>query len=147
MSQISKFPAEGSVVPRAGLMQDAADWQGEMAASKLRLFKDETITLGSQTTLAELVAAEASYDGYVAGGIAIAAFLDPLYESGVGAVVHSPLVQFNYVDAGGDPDTIGGWFLVDAAGKLRGCGALKEPATMGTNDDAVAVVVARVFKG
>lgn len=145
MHTVSYFPGDGGVTPKEAMMQDAKDWQGEMALSKLHLFKAEVLTLGPTTTLAELAAAEAAYDGYTAGGVTVTAFNDPVFESGTGAVVHGPLTQFNYVDAGGDPETIAGWYITDAAGILRGAGELDEPQVMGTNDDGIPVIPARVF--
>lgn len=146
MDEFASFPAEFAFVPKQGLMADAAEWKAALAGAKVRLFKDGEITLTAGTTLAELNAAEADYDGYVAAGIAITAFNDPIALSGNRAAVVGETVQFNYVDDTGHvANDIAGWYLVDSDGVLRGAGMLPEVVTLASNDDGLAVVPKRIF--
>jgi hypothetical protein len=100
-------------------MQDATERQTALALSKVRLFKSSLVPTPS-TTLAELVAAEADYDDYPAGGDTITAFLDPILNPAGGSSISAPTVQFAVTT---DPpivtNLIGGAWLEDAAGKVR----------------------------
>lgn len=146
MDEFAVFPAEFAFVPKQGLMQDAADWQAELAGAKVRLFKDGEITLTAGTTLAELNAAEADYDGYTALGIEITAFNDPIAIAGNRVAVVGETVQFNYVDGVGHvANDIAGWYLVDTNGVLRGAGMLPDVVTLAGNTDGIAVVPKRIF--
>lgn len=147
MNGYDQFPADAGFVPKEALIQDATEWQTAVAGAKVRLFRDSVLTLGADTTLADLVGAEATYDGYVALGIAITAFNDPVSLPGNRVAVFGELTQFNYVDDTGHvANDIAGWFLVDSDGNLRGAGMLDEVVTLATNDDGVPVTPVRIFK-
>lgn len=108
----------------------AAERQTALAASKVRLFKS-TFVPSTSTTKAELVAAEAAFTGYPAGGAAIAAWLDPVLDPAGGASITAPTVQF---DMGPAPivatDIVGGFWLEDAAGLVRLVGTFAAPIPM-----------------
>lgn len=88
-----------------------------LANSVLHLFQSDLVPEPS-TPLADYTAAEADYAGYAA--VTMTAWNAPILAPGTGYMIGSPLVQFAWVSGGGDPqNTIGGCYLVDAAGKLR----------------------------
>lgn len=103
----------------AACIQDATERKTAWALSKVRLFKSTLIPTPA-TTKAELVAAEADYTDYPAGGETITAWLDPVLNPAGGASISAPTVQF---DVTTDPppvtNLIGGAWLEDAAGKVR----------------------------
>lgn len=134
------------IKPRAALMQEGAELKTALAASKLRLFTDALGGLGVNTTLADLVAAEADFSGYTAGGNTIAAFGDPYADTNrPGVLIVAPTSQFNFTDPDPDPavtNNIKGFFLVDSTGKLRGAVEFDQVVPMSTNDCSLPIVVA-----
>lgn len=135
-----------AVVTTEGLMKDGAAFQTALALSKMRLFKSTEMNLTENTTKAQLVAAECDYDGYAAGGIAVTALNDPFIDESGGVVVLSPVVQFNYVDdVGHVANTVGGFWLEDAAGVVRISGEFATPQNMAGNTQSVPVVAGRRF--
>jgi len=102
----------------------ATEVKAALAASKLR-FCDSPFVPTPFTTKAELVAAETNFDGYVAGGYALAAFTGPLDFTGGGSVITSPLVNVTYGPAGAPPVTgnLSAWWIEDASGDVRAVGA------------------------
>lgn len=131
--------------PRAALMTEGAALKTALALSKLRLFKSSFGTPSVNTTLAALVASEADFSGYAAGGNTITAFGDPYSDpEGPGVLIVAPTSQFNFLDPDPDPavtNEIGGFFLVDAAGALRAVVAFDDVASMASNDDSLPIVV------
>lgn len=141
VSQI--FPDVGEVTIAAKVVEAIA-LQTALAASKLRLFKAGVIALTPDATKALLEANECDFDGYPAGGIELATWGDPLVDAGANSVLlAAPSKQFNYVDAAAVANDVGGWFLVDAAGNLRGCAEFDEPVTMDDNLDAIVLQITR----
>lgn len=142
------MPLQSKVVPDEGvkpietLMLEGAELKTALAGGKLRLFKAGT-ALDILTTTDNLVASEADYDGYTAGGVAVAAANDPYIDGIESVVVTLPLVQFNYTD-GADHvhNTIGGAFYCDAAGKVRGAFEFDTSVNMASNSDSIPVVMA-----
>ncbi len=68
--------------PNSGTLEIASGVQTMLALSKLRLFKS-TLSPGVTTTKAQLLAEEADFTGYPAGGETVTAFLSPgLYPLG-----------------------------------------------------------------
>lgn len=110
------------VFPNSACLHIASLVQLDLEDSKLRLFKESGPSVGVGTTRAELLAAEADYTGYPAGGAAIAAFLNPLLNPAGGAGIDWPTVQF----AAASPYTVGnvikGWWIENAGGDLIACG-------------------------
>jgi hypothetical protein len=128
----------------SGALAIAALVKTALASSELRLFNAGEIELGPETTVTELDAVECTFSGYTAGGLTITAFNDPL-SVGNGAQIVSPLVQFNFVTPA-DPDppvtgTVGGWYLVTAAGVLIECAEFSTGVPMTNDASAVPVVV------
>ena len=92
--------------------------QTELALSKLRLWQDGEVSPSIATTRAELVAAEADYTGYTAGGEALTAWFSPLNNPIGGSSIDSPKVQFDTASPYTVSNTIGGWWVETAAGDL-----------------------------
>ncbi len=90
--------------------------QTNLALSKMRLFLS-TLVPTVLTLKSELVAAETTLVGYPAGGYALTAWAEPIFAPGGGAVITSPLI--NVVYASGAEQSIGGYWLEDAAGDVR----------------------------
>lgn len=101
----------------------ADDVKTALAASKLRLCKFG-IVVGQTTTKAALVAMECDFDGYPAGGYALALWTGPLSFEGGGAVITSPLATPTYGPAGVPPsgNAVGAWWIEDAGGDVRTAG-------------------------
>jgi hypothetical protein len=110
-------------------MTYAAERKTALAASKVRLFKSTFVPTVS-TTKAELVAAEAAYTGYAAGGETIANFLDPLLDPSGGASITAPTVQFDVTGPVVATDIVGGFWIEDATGDVRLVGTFAAPIPM-----------------
>lgn len=120
-------------IPWASLIQDY------LATSKLNLF-DNTLTVNSFTTKAELDAAVATFDGYAEE--TIATFSTPIFDSEGGASTNSGIVTFAYVDGVGHVgNTVNGWWLEDAAGNVMALGNFADPVLVQANGDGVQVIV------
>lgn len=103
----------------AATIQDATERKTILALSKVRLYQN-TLNPNPSTTKTELVAAEADYDDYPAGGEAITAFLAPVLNPAGGASISAPTVQFDVTSAAPVvTNLIGGAWLEDAAGLVR----------------------------
>jgi len=92
-----------------------------LATSKVRFFQS-TLSVSQNTTKAELVAAEADFSGYTAGGYALAAWLGPVKNQAGGSVITSPTVMVLTEDPDPDPfvgNTIGGFWVEDTSGDVR----------------------------
>lgn len=83
---------------------------------KLRLF-DETLVPTTETTKAQLVAAETTLTGYPVGGYPVDDMEAALFAPAGGAIVTTPLVTVVY--ASGPAVQIGGYWYEDHAGKVR----------------------------
>lgn len=139
--QAKTIPDDG-VVSLEGLMKEGADLQTSLAAGKLLLFKD-TLTTLTGLTAAILAAQEADFDGYTAGGVAVATVNDPYEDTNGSVLVTAPLKQFNFVSAAPTVNTnsIGGAAYVDAAGVVRGAFLFDAPVSMALNTDSIPVVM------
>lgn len=102
--------------------EGSATWAGvtktALAASKLRL--TQGLTISAATTKAQLVAAEATFDGYVGGGYPLAAWTGPINWPGGGSVITSPLANPAYGPAGVPPtgNDVSGYWIEDAGGNV-----------------------------
>jgi hypothetical protein len=127
--------------PSVALFTMAGELKAALATSKLALYKAGNIVIGEETDLATMTGNEADFDGYTAGGIAITAAGDPYVDQdGGGYLVTLPSVQFNFTK--GTPNVsnqIGGAYVLDSAGKLRGVFPFPAPVRMATNEDSVVV--------
>jgi hypothetical protein len=122
-------------------MTQAALFKTALATSKLALFLSSFApTVNSK--VADFVAADATYDGYTAGGTAITAFLGPGTDPAGGADVVSPNVFFLYVDGMTHVmNLIGGWYLLTTGGALFAYGVFPAPVAMAANGDFISQVV------
>lgn len=114
-----------------------------LALSKLRLVKSG-ITIIASTTKAAMVAQEADFSGYTAGGYTLTAWTGPLSAQGGGANILTPLVNISFVTPEDDPpvvNTIGGWWVEDAAGIVRLAGNFDPARPMQSDTDGIAFVV------
>lgn len=108
--------ADRVLYTNAAALAEANVIQTNLALSLIRLF-DESLIPVPGTTLAELEAAETTLVGYPAGGYPVAAYAEPIFAPGGGAVIQSALVQVVY--ASGAAVSIGGYWVEDAAGEVR----------------------------
>ena len=83
---------------------------------KVRLF-NSTLVPTVLTTKAELVAAEAAFTGYPAGGYTLGEFNPAILATGGGAVVYAPTIPVQYT--AGDPASIGGYWVEGESGLVR----------------------------
>jgi hypothetical protein len=135
-----------AILPESGLLALAAAFKTLCVNCKLHLFKSTIADVGTGTTLAELAAAEADYSGYTAGGVTVAAMNDPYQETDGSATVLSPLVQFNYDSAmGAVPNTIGGFYVVTAAGDLLMAARFDTAVTLDDDNSGLPIVFGRNF--
>lgn len=130
--------------PTEQRLVEAGELQTILALSKLRLIKAGGIGIGGSTNLAALVAAEADFDGYPAGGITLTAWGDPLQDELLGPVLLvAPSKQFNWAHVADDVENeIVGAFVVDADGNLRGVEEFDEPVTMSNTSSGLVVTFA-----
>lgn len=114
--------------PIAATQQCASERRTVYANSKLHLFKS-SLSPDPSTPLSEYTANEADYDAYAS--VVLAAWEDPILAPGTGFMIGSPLVQFEVgaVDPV-TPNTIGGFYVVDAGGKIRLVGVFDTPVPM-----------------
>lgn len=104
-----------------------------LALSKLRLIQ-AILTPNVNTTKAAMVAAEADFSGYTAGGYTLTAWVGPVNNVGSGAIITPPAISPVFVDPDPDPvvsNSIGGWWVEDAAGNVRLVGTFDAPIAMG----------------
>jgi len=118
--------------------------RAELALSKLRLFQDGFVPSVS-TVSADLVAAEADYTGYTAGGETITAWLAPLLNPLGGASIDMPTEQFAAVAPYTVGNVIGGWWIEDAAGVVYAIGTFAEPIPVGAAGQGFPMAVTLVF--
>lgn len=133
-------PDDG-VIPLESKVTLATELQTALINSKLRLFKGGTIVDTPLTTLAALESIECDFDGYPAGGITIAAFGDPIADAeGDTVLLPAPSKQFNWAHVADDvANDVGGAFVVDATGNLRGLVKFPEPVTLDDPLDGISV--------
>lgn len=112
------------------------------ATSKLRLVQSPAIP-DQNWTKAQLVAAEATFNNYTAGGYAITAFTGPQKVSGGGQIITGPTISPT-VDNGEDPpvtNTITAWWLEASGGGVEMIGVLEVPVPMQNDGDGFTIVV------
>ena len=83
---------------------------------KVRLF-NATLVPTVLTTKDELIAAEAAFTGYPAGGYTLGEFNPAILATGGGAVVYAPTIPVQYT--AGDPSSIGGYWVEGESGLVR----------------------------
>lgn len=131
--------------PNSAALAIAALVQTELALSKLRLFKNG-FTPSVSTTRAELIAEEADFTGYPAGGSAITAFLDPILNPLGGASIDWPTEQFAPASPFTVGNVIGGWWIEDAGGTLvYAIGTFAAPIPMNAAGQGLPLAGSLVF--
>lgn len=137
-------PEQGGI-PLEVKVTEATELQALLVNSKLRLYKDGAGINPGAVDLATLVANECDFDGYPAGGIALAAWGDPMIGDGIDAVLlAAPSKQFNWAHVAGDiANDVKGAFVVDATGNLRGVWEMETAVTMSNALSALSMQVTR----
>jgi hypothetical protein len=117
----------GIFYTNSGALAKATAVKTALDGGKIRLFKSSFIPLVS-SVLQDFVDNECDYDGYVAGGMTVAAWNAPLLDPAGGASIEMPITQFAYGPPTDPPVTnaVGGWFYTTAAGMLL-CGEFPNP--------------------
>jgi len=108
-----------------------------LALSKLRLIQSSLVP-NVTTTKAALEAAEATFNGYTAGGYTLTAWSGPVNNPGSGALITPPAVNVAWANPDDDPivtNEIGGWWIEDATGNVRLVGTFEDTISMGQDGD------------
>lgn len=115
--------ADRQFYSRQAAQAKALDIQTALATSKVRFFKSPDLTPTVFTTRSDLIDAECDFDGYTAGGYALAAWTGPADAPGGGQALTSPLVNPAYGPAGAPAVTnsVGGWWIDDATAPTPQC--------------------------
>lgn len=129
--------ADRSLYTNEAAVAEATVIQGDLAASKIRMF-DSSLVPTVNTVKADLVAAETTLVGYPAGGYAVATFSAPLYAAGGGVIIYS--VTVNVVYASGAAVAIGGYWLEDAAGDVRDVVIYDPPRSLAVVGDGWPII-------
>lgn len=142
------IPDDGEM-QRESLLVEAAAVRAEYANLKVRLFKSSMPLITKFTTLADLDEHQCAFSGYTPDGNTIAAFGEPFADPDTTDVMLvAPTTQFNFVTPEEDPpvtEAVGGFYLVDSGGDLRGAVRFEEPVNMATDSNSLPIVVARRF--
>jgi hypothetical protein len=123
----------GVYYPKSGQQWLAGKVRTALAASKIRLYQS-SINPTENTTLAELEAAEADYDGYAE--ITITNF-GAVFQSPLGAAIQMPSVQFQGTDPMVVTNNIGGAWIEDSTGALVNIIGFPEAKAMSSPLDAL----------
>lgn len=113
-----------------------------LALSKLRFCQGD-ISISQNTTKAELVAAEADFSGYTAGGYTLTAWVGPVNNPAGGAIITSPAVNPAVTDPDPDPivgNTLSAWWVESAAGDVKLVGVLNPAVPMNQVGDGFLFV-------
>lgn len=113
---------DAEALAREALMALGVNLKTALANCKVALYKSSIPSTGPGSTAATLAASEADYSGYTAGGVTVTAVGDPYLDADT-VIVTIPSQQFNFLTPEEDDpvtNNIGGAYVVDAAGKLRG---------------------------
>jgi len=140
----SWFQSIGALVTTESAKATALANQTALAGCKVRLTQGSNV-IAYSTTQAQLVANEATYDGYPAGGNTIATWGGPLANSPTGWVL-SGETTFAYVDGSGHVSNVinAGW-VETAGGELIFAFNLPTPVTLSTNGDGFVLQLQDVF--
>lgn len=122
---------------RAAANTKASAIKTALALSKLRLIQS-SLTPNVNTTKAQMVAAEATFNGYTVTGYTLTAWVGPVNNPGSGAIITPPAINPTWSNPDDDPvvtNTIGGWWVEDATGNVRLVGTFDAPISMGQDGD------------
>lgn len=134
----SGYTNEGSVFV-AGLVRTG------LAAGHVHLYKSG-FTPDANSAEADFELNECDYDGYTAGGIAVATWLAAILAPGGGAGIQSGDVQFTYVDGVGHVgNSVGGWWYESAGSKAVVYGSFADPIPMQMNGQGIPLDLRLVF--
>jgi len=126
--------ADRGIYTNEAALAQAEEARAGLALSLLRVF-DATIVPDATTTAADMIAVETGLIGYPPGGYPMTAFAAPqLIAAGV-AVITSPLVAIVY--ASGASAALGGAWIEDAAGDVRGVFIFDPPRTLAAIGDGL----------
>lgn len=106
----------------------AGERRTALAASVVKMFKSSLVPTES-TTVAELDAAEADFDGYAA--VTLTTWGAPILGPVSGYAIYSPGFQFSSGAPNTTQNDIGGLYLVDSGGALRAITTFEQPLPMG----------------
>ena len=128
--------------PDEGALNKADVIKTALAGAKLHLFQ-EGLTLSRGTTLDQLNAVEADYDGYTAGGVTITAFLGPGISPDGGASLFSPTIVFAFASEEPTVSTnaIKGWYITLTGGELYNAGNLDAVKQMQVNGNIIPMTL------
>lgn len=122
--------------PNSSSFDQANALKTALALSKLRLFKTGLVPT-PQTTAAQLIAAEADYDDYVAA--TITAWLTPVNSSFGGAQFSAPTVEFVCTADQDVGNNIGGYWIEKAAGAVVLIRQFDDPVPMMSANDGILI--------
>jgi hypothetical protein len=135
-------------IPLVGSQVLAGAIQTHMAMAKLRLFVSGYVPI-PQETLADLVANEATFSGYSAGGSSLPSWSGPNYSPIGGSQINAAQIQVDFTAPGsGVPVTnnVAGWFVVDSLGNLICDGLFDTVIPMAITGDGFPITVS-LFQG
>lgn len=133
------------VFPAVGLLDHAGLIRTRLAGSRVMLFKTGyTPTFAS--TLAEVVAHEADFDGYPPGGIVVPAWGAVVLAPGQGTFFQSTPVQFTYGPPGPNGgNVVAGYAVVTADNVLWLVGTFPDPIPFQVNGQGTPITVGMAF--
>lgn len=115
-----------------------------LAASKVRLFK-ASFTPSPASPRSEFLANECDFDGYPAGGVAVAALTGPINNPTGGAAVNTPLVNFAWtLDTDAVGNMVGGYWHETGAGALYTYVRFPSAVPMAAVGDGIPLVITYV---
>lgn len=130
--------------PNSGALWLAGKVKTALVNCKVRLFKDGMgIVVGPALVVADLIAAEADYDGYAA--ITVAATSAPLLNPLGGASISTGEQQFQIDAPYATPNVIGGGWLEDSTGALVMAWSYGEPKSLVGAGDGIPVTQILLF--
>lgn len=131
--------------PRDSVLAQAADAQARLAGSKLRLWKSG-LNVSFSTARVELLASEADFDGYPAGGATLTAWGTPMLAPVQAALTAAPQTNFAAgAGVGNNGNVIGGFWVETAAGDLWIICQLPEAVPMQVPGQGLPITMAMVF--
>lgn len=119
--------------------------QAELEASKLRLWQVGLLTPSIATTRTQLLAAEATYTGYAAGGVELDAWFAPLNNVLGGSSIDSPKVQFAPASPYTVVNSIGGAWIETATPDVVIIITFDTPKPMGAAGNGFSLSSSLIF--
>jgi len=133
---------DASYLAMTGAKKEAQAGKTRLAASVLRLFQTPFVP-NVNSTLADFIAAEANFDGYLAQ--TIATWSDPVL-AGAGYAIFAPTQTFRWVhDTLDTGNQIGGAFLVLSSGELYQFTVFDPTRAISGPDQAIIITPTDVY--